>query len=154
MTKLTDRITRISAKLRVTEPRSDRDATLVRELQALKEDMPTYPYLPAHEHGTFQRVLNLLPSEARSIPTHTRNPYMLFLEVERVQSEAGALQAVAGMLAPGGMGIVGCDAAVGSTGLAHVRRVLSLLREPEDPVQLQLQLALSLLQAPALDLTL
>ena len=49
------------------------------------------------------------------------------------------------------MGVVGCDAAVGSTGLAHVRRVLSLLIEPEDPVPLQLRLALSLLQVlPAL----
>ena len=72
----------------------------MRELQSLKEDMPTYPYLPAHEHGTFQRVLNLLPSEARSMPTHARNPYLLFLEVERVQSEAGALQAVAGDSSP------------------------------------------------------
>jgi len=103
VTKLIDRITRISAKLRVTEPRSERDSTLVRELQLLKGDMPTYPYLPAHEHGTFQRVLNLLPSEAKSIPTHARNPYMLFLEVERVQSEAGALQAVAGDSSPAGL---------------------------------------------------
>ena len=53
-------ITRISARLRVTEPRTERDGVLLRELQTLKEDMPLYPYQPAHEHGTFQRVLRLV----------------------------------------------------------------------------------------------
>ena len=41
-----------------------------------------------------------------------------------------ALKGVAGLLSAGGVGVVGCDAAVGNAGLAHVRRVLSLLLEP------------------------
>ena len=60
---------------------------------------------------------------------------------------AAALRGVAALLERrAGVAVVGCDAAVGNVGIGHVRRLLSLLLQPDDPIPTQLQLALSLLQ--------
>ncbi len=60
-TQFLDRATHISRTLRLTEPRSDRDATLVSELEALHEGMPPQLYLPLREgcENVFERVMSV-----------------------------------------------------------------------------------------------
>ena len=42
--------------------------------------------IPAGRGRRLQRVLSVLPAEARSLATHTRNPYLLVLEVELLRN--------------------------------------------------------------------
>ena len=81
VTAFVDALAAISVTLRQTEPRSAREATLVYELEGLAATLPEQAHLPAKVTGTFQRVLSVLPAEARSFSTRERNPYLLFLEV-------------------------------------------------------------------------
>ena len=77
VTRFVDKLTNISITLRQTEPRSERDATLVNELEALQAELPISAHLPAGVVGRFQKVLAILPHEAKSFSTRERNPYML-----------------------------------------------------------------------------
>ena len=60
-TQFLDRATHVSRTLRLTEPRSERDATLVSELEAL--ELPSALYLPLRE-GEYARRSNLPPRHA------------------------------------------------------------------------------------------
>ena len=88
VTRFVEAVTQISITLRQTEPRSERDATLIRELEKLQADLPPAAHLPAGTVGSFQKVLGILPYEAKSFSTRERNPYMLVLEVSEVHAVA------------------------------------------------------------------
>ena len=90
VTNFVEVVTSISVTLRQTEPRSERDATLIRELERLQATLPNAAHLPSGTVGSFQKVLAILPYEAKSFSTRERNPYMLVLEVsEVVETENG-----------------------------------------------------------------
>ena len=91
VTRFVEQVTNISITLRQTEPRSERDTTLIRELETLQKTLPPSAHLPAGSLvGSFQKVLSILPYEAKSFSTRERNPYMLVLEVsEVVETEDG-----------------------------------------------------------------
>ncbi|KAL1508669.1 hypothetical protein AB1Y20_004765 [Prymnesium parvum] len=95
VTRFIDRVTQISTSLNQTEPRSERAAVLVAELEKLAKDLPALAHIPTKQIGVFQRVLNVLPMEAKSLTTHARNPYMLFLEVEDRQDHLDDLSDIA-----------------------------------------------------------
>ena len=51
VTRFVEQLTAISMTLRQTEPRSERDATLIRELQALQQKLTPHTHLPAKVHA-------------------------------------------------------------------------------------------------------
>ena len=95
-------------------------------------------------HGIAFRSLESVPkaATARAFDLLLLSPRHLHSQ-PRASREARRAER---LLRPGGIAVVGCDAAIASAGLAHARRMLSLVIRSTDPMQTQLQLALSLLQ--------
>ena len=58
------------------------------DLVKLIECERVHAHLPAGTVGSFQKVLGILPYEAKSFSTRERNPYMLVLEVSEVHAVA------------------------------------------------------------------
>ena len=73
-TRFVEQLAAIGVTLRGTEPRSERDNTLLRELQALQATLPEQAHLPGRVAGTFQKVLAILPLEAKSYSQREKNP--------------------------------------------------------------------------------
>ena len=90
VTRFVEQLAGVVSTLRQTEPRAERDATLIRELEALQASLPEQAHLPGKMAGEFQKVLAILPREAKSYSQREKNPFLLVLEVaERLETDDG-----------------------------------------------------------------